>query len=57
MDVVEHYNKGGIPNAHLSDKVKPLKLSDQEKLDIVEFMKACTGPFPKVEQGRLPAGK
>jgi cytochrome c peroxidase len=41
----------------LSDKVKPLKLTDQEKLDIVEFMKACTGPFPKVQQGRLPAGK
>ena len=57
MDVVEHYNKGGTPNAHLSDKVKPLKLTDQEKLDIVEFMKACTGPFPKVQQGRLPAGK
>ncbi|MFO1006899.1 MAG: cytochrome c peroxidase [Planctomycetaceae bacterium] len=57
MDVVEHYNKGGTPNAHLSDKVKPLKLTEQEKLDIVEFMKACTGPFPKVEQGRLPADK
>lgn len=57
MDVVEHYNKGGTPNAHLSDKIKPLKLTDQEKLDLVEFMKACTGPFPKVEQGRLPADK
>lgn len=57
LDVVEHYNKGGVPNAHLSDKVKPLKLTEQEKLDIVEFMKACTGPFPKVEQGRLPADK
>jgi len=57
MDVVEHYNKGGTANPHLSDKVKPLKLTDQEKQDIVEFMKACTGPFPKVEQGRLPADK
>jgi len=57
MDVVEHYNKGGTPNSHLSDKVKPLKLTEQEKLDIVEFMKACTGPFPKVEQGRLPSDK
>lgn len=57
MDVVEHYNKGGTPNKWLSDKIKPLKLSDQEKLDLVEFMKACTGAFPKIEPGRLPAGK
>jgi len=57
LDVVEHYNKGGTPNPQLSDKVKPLKLTDQEKLDIVDFMKACTGPFPKVERGRLPADK
>lgn len=57
MDVVEHYNKGGTPNAYLSDKIKPLKLTEQEKLDLVEFMKACSGPFPKVEQGRLPADK
>lgn len=56
MDVVEHYNKGGTPNKWLSDKVKPLKLTDQEKLDLVEFMKACSGEFPTVEAGRLPAG-
>ena len=57
MDVVEHYNKGGTPNKWLSDKVKPLKLTDQEKLDLVEFMKACSGEFPTVEGGRLPVGK
>lgn len=53
-DVVEHYNKGGNPNPYLSDKVKKLNLSDQDKKDLVEFMKACTGSFPKVESGRLP---
>lgn len=53
-EVVEHYNKGGIPNPWLSDKVKKLNLSDQDKKDLVAFMKACTGPFPKVETGRLP---
>lgn len=57
LDVVEHYNKGGTPNKWLSDKIKPLKLNDQEKLDLVEFMKACSGPFPKVERERLPVGK
>lgn len=55
LDVVEHYNKGGTPNPTLSDKVKPLKLTDQEKQDIVDFMKACTGEFPKITMDRLPA--
>lgn len=54
MEVVEHYNKGGIPNKNLSDKIFPLNLTQQEKEDLVEFMKACSGPFPKVEFGRLP---
>jgi cytochrome c peroxidase len=52
-EVVEWYDKGGHPNAHLSDKIVPLKLSEQEKKDLVEFMKACTGPFPKVEPARF----
>jgi cytochrome c peroxidase len=54
-EVVEWYNKGGHPNPHLSEKVRPLNLTDQEKADLVEFMKACTGPTPTVETSRLPA--
>ncbi|MAG92571.1 MAG: cytochrome-c peroxidase [Planctomycetaceae bacterium] len=53
-EVVEHYSKGGTPNKHLSDKTKKLDLKDQEKADLVAFMEACTGDFPKVETGRLP---
>lgn len=53
-EVVEWYAKGGHPNPHLSDKIKKLELSDQDKKDLVEFMKACTGDFPSVQQGRLP---
>ncbi len=54
MEVVEHYDKGGIPNKNLSDKIKKLNLTPQEKLDLVAFMEACTGEFPKMEHGRLP---
>ena len=54
MEVVEWYNKGGHPNPYLSKDVKKLDLTDQEKQDLVAFMKACTGPFPKVEMNRLP---
>ncbi len=54
MDVVEHYNKGGTPNKFLSDKMKKLNLTDQEKKDLVAFMEACTGEITPVETGRLP---
>jgi cytochrome c peroxidase len=53
-EVVEWYAKGGHPNAHLDAKIKKLELTDQDKKDLVEFMRACTGKFPKVEKGRLP---
>ncbi|MFM9058101.1 MAG: cytochrome-c peroxidase [Planctomycetaceae bacterium] len=54
-EVVEWYDKGGHPNPHLSDKIRPLKLTAEEKSDLVAFMLACTGPTPPVETGRLPA--
>ena len=54
-EVGEWYDKGGHPNPHLSDKIRPLKLSAQDKADLVAFMKACTGPTPSVETSRLPA--
>ena len=53
-EVVEHYNKGGIANPWLSEKITPLNLTAQEKIDLVEFMRACTGEFPFVASGRLP---
>jgi cytochrome c peroxidase len=55
-EVVEWYDKGGHPNPNLSAKIRPLKLSAQEKADLVDFMKACTGPTPTVEVSRLPEG-
>ncbi len=42
-EVVEHYNKGGIKNPHLDERMKPLKLSEQEKSDLVAFLKALSG--------------
>jgi cytochrome c peroxidase len=53
-EVVEHYDKGGDKNKWLSDKIVPLKLTPQEKVDLVEFMRACTGTFPPVSSARLP---
>jgi cytochrome c peroxidase len=53
-EVVEWYAKGGHSNPWISDKIKKLELTEQDKKDLVEFMKACTGEFPKIETGRLP---
>jgi cytochrome c peroxidase len=53
-EVVEWYAKGGHANPYLSDKIKKLELSAQDKTDLVEFMKALTGPLPVVNEGRLP---
>jgi len=53
-EVVDWYAKGGHPNPGLDEKVKKLNLTDQDKADLVEFMNACTGDFPKIERKRLP---
>ncbi len=54
-EVVEWYAKGGHANPHLSEKVKKLDLTDQDKKDLVAFMaEGLKGAFPAVEAGRLP---
>ncbi len=53
-EVVEWYAKGGHPNPYLSDKVKKFEVTEQEVNDLVAFMESLTGPFPKIEDGRLP---
>lgn len=42
-EVVEHYNKGGIKNQWLDQRIKPLNLTDQDKKDLVAFLKSLSG--------------
>jgi cytochrome c peroxidase len=42
-DVVEYYDKGGVKNKNLDDNLKPLKLTDADKKDLVAFLKALSG--------------
>ncbi|MDT3778119.1 cytochrome c peroxidase [Nitrospira sp. MA-1] len=42
-DVVDFYDQGGIQNPHLSNLIIPLGLTDQEKKDLVEYMRALNG--------------
>jgi cytochrome c peroxidase len=41
--VVNFYDQGGIINENLTPLIKPLNLSEQERTDLVEFMRALTG--------------
>jgi cytochrome c peroxidase len=41
--VINLYEKGGVANQWLSAKMKPIKLTKQEKADLVEFLKALSG--------------
>lgn len=54
--VIEYYDKGGNANPYLSKDVKPLKLTPQEKTDLVEFMKALEGEAISVTLPKLPPG-
>lgn len=42
-EVVEHYDRGGIRNEWLDQRMKPLKLSKADKQDLVAFLKALSG--------------
>lgn len=55
-EVVEHYVKGGAANAYLDEGVFPLKLSDQEKADLVTFLKEglSSGNYPNHAPPKLP---
>jgi cytochrome c peroxidase len=46
-DVVEFYEGGGTSNAQLDKEIKELKLTGQEKVDLVAFLEALTGSAPK----------
>jgi cytochrome c peroxidase len=54
MDVVEHYNKGGVSKTDLSKDMKPLNLTGDEKEAIVAFMQALTSPAKPMVLPKLP---
>ncbi|MDH5728344.1 MAG: c-type cytochrome, partial [Gammaproteobacteria bacterium] len=53
-EVIEHYNKGGKKVEGLSPNMKPLKLSKNEKKDLIEFLKSLTGKPVKITVPHLP---
>ena len=55
-EVVDHYNKGGIPNEFLDEEIFPLKLTPQEANDLVTFLKEglASSKYPDHKAPELP---
>ncbi|HYE76149.1 MAG TPA: cytochrome c peroxidase, partial [Blastocatellia bacterium] len=54
-DVIELYNQGGrVKRPSLSNEIKPLNLTAEEKHDLVEFLKTLTSPSQPVTIPALP---
>ena len=54
MDVIEFYDRGGIANPNLSKHMVPLGLTDQEKKDLLEFMRSLSGENPLPTSSNQP---
>lgn len=71
-EVIDYYDRGCQPNRWLSPKIKALNLNQQEKADLVEFLKSLSGQItwygksddskrasrmpPKHQRGKGPNG-
>jgi cytochrome c peroxidase len=53
-EVIEHYDRGGDAVENLSADMQPLKLTAEEKADLVSFMKSLTGKQMVVTLPHLP---
>ena len=54
MEVIEFYDQGGGRDPNKDKEMKPLKLTQQEKQDLVEFLKALTGESLNITPPALP---
>lgn len=55
-EVVDFYDKGGIANPQLDEEMFPLKLTKEQKADLVTFLKEglSSSDYPDVEPPTLP---
>jgi cytochrome c peroxidase len=53
-DVIELYDRGGVPNPTLDVRIKPLGLTTEEQKDLVAFLQALTGTMPHIVRPKLP---
>ena len=49
-EVVDFYSKGAQPNPYLDREIQPLSLTDQEKSDLVAFLRSLSGTARQATQ-------
>lgn len=54
LDVVRHYQDGGVVKTNLSPNFKAANLSEQEVIDVIAFIEALTSPRQAFELPVLP---
>jgi cytochrome c peroxidase len=47
-DVVDFYERGGHPNPHLDEEIRPIRFTADEKRDLVAFLRTLSG---RVQEG------
>lgn len=52
--VVDFYDKGGDIKENRSHLIKPLRLTESQQKDLVNFLRSLTGPLPSIS---IPSGK
>ncbi len=52
--VVEYYDRGGTANPWLDGRMKPLKLTHEEKIDLIAFLDALNGDPVAVKEPKMP---
>ena len=55
-EVIEHYDKGGVPNPQLDPEIRPLHLTQQEKRDLLAFLRALSGEVTEGLESRERIG-
>ena len=55
-EVVDYYDKGGTANDYLDEELFPLKLTAQQKSDLIKFMKEglASGDYPLIQAPKFP---
>lgn len=53
-DVIDFYNRGGNPNPHQDPLIHPLRLTKQERADLLAFLQSLTGEIPPDSGPPLP---
>lgn len=53
-EVIDLYNKGGEANPWLDKKMEKLNLTDEEKMDLVAFLRSLDGDWKPMDEPKLP---